>query len=86
MSIVKQTIIAELQDLVTKSKHYAHELETSKTDVKRKMMKKRLKRNNEKVANLIVALERINKKEKKDVEDGAEGRAETKSSAEEFIN
>jgi hypothetical protein len=70
MSLVKQAIIQELNALIPKSKHYASELESAKTQIKRNLMRKRLRANNEKVADLIVALEKINKNERKDTPNG----------------
>lgn len=67
MSAVKEAIIEELQELLPKSKHYADQLETAKTKLKKDMMKKRLRKNNQKVADLLIALERI----KKEAEDGS---------------
>lgn len=86
MSIVKKVIMFELNELIPKSKFYAAQLETAKTETKRKMMRKRLKQNNEKIADLIIALEKLEKKENNNVEDGIEGRAEAESSAEESIS
>ncbi len=68
MSLVKQAIIAELQELMPKSTHYSEQYENAKTKPKRDLMMKRLKKNNEKIADLIVALEKINEKEKQEDE------------------
>lgn len=80
MSLVKQAIIAELQELIPKSKHYADQLETAKTKVKKDLMRKRLKKNNEKVADLLVALDKLDKKEKEN-EDAVPERGVEKTSA-----
>lgn len=57
--IVKQTIIAELEEIIPKSGYYKKQLDAAKTNAKRRLMTKRLKGNNKKVADLIMALERL---------------------------
>ena len=83
MSILKQTINAELIELIHISTQYAEQIDNAKTNTKRQMIKKRLRKNNEKIAELIVALEKLNKKEMDDVEDDSEGRTEKASTTKE---
>ena len=71
MSLVKQTIMAEIQHLLPLSAKYKEEFNNAKTNTKRKYMMKKLHQNNKKVRDLFVALDRLNPK--KDVQDTTEG-------------
>lgn len=57
--IVKQTIVAELEELMPKSAYYKKQLDTAKTNTKRRLMQKRLKKNNQQVISLIAALQKL---------------------------
>lgn len=63
MSLVKQAIIEELKDLIPKSVKYSELMKSSKTKTKYDMMKDRLKRNNEQIAELMTALDILEKRE-----------------------
>lgn len=71
MSLVTQAIDQELRELLPRSKFYAEEAKNAKTTVKRKLMEKRLKRNNEKISNLLIAQQRIHKKYENNATRGA---------------
>lgn len=60
-SLIKQAIIEELREIMPLSVKYKNEMETATTKVKESLMRKRLTENNEKVAELLVALERLDK-------------------------
>lgn len=60
-SLVKQAIIEELREIMPLSVKYKSEMETAKTKTKEGLMRKRLTENNKKVAELLVALERLDK-------------------------
>lgn len=83
MSLVKDVIVQEIQDLIPKSKHYADEVEAAKTNVKRNYMKKRLKKINEQVAQLLVALDRVAPKENNNEPTNNSERGTTETSASE---
>ena len=89
IGVVKQVIIAELQELMPKSQHYQKEYESAKTRTKKKLMMKRLKQNNTKVAELVMALQRLDGSsgEKPNVVSATEtGGAETESATEESVD
>lgn len=82
MSIVKDAILVELRERVVKSQEYDALCTTAKTKTKREFYKKKLRENNIVVADLIVALERINKQEGETSNgpaDNAEGHSEITS-------
>jgi hypothetical protein len=63
MSIVKQAIILELQEKGAKAVEFKKKVDSAKTDVKRALYKKKLKKNNEEAADLFIALNRLVEKE-----------------------
>jgi len=68
MSIVRDSIIAELQERIARSAEYATIIESAKTKIKRDTYIKKLHKNNEIVADLLVSLDTIDKnREEKDV-------------------
>jgi len=66
-----QTIIqAEINDLITVSAGYQAKINTAKTDLKKEYFMKKLKKNNEKLFEMLVALNQHNKnKDKKENHD-----------------
>lgn len=73
MSMVRQAIIEELRELIPKSQEFSYRIETAKTNVKRDLYKKKLKKNNQKVADLIIALEKLEKEERNDTNNHTQG-------------
>ena len=63
MSIVKNAIKEELTTAVAVSKGYANKIATAKTKIKSDTYRKKLKKNNQVVANLLLALDKIENKE-----------------------
>ena len=63
MSLVKQAIILELQDYAKRALDYKSKMDAAKTDVKKNLFKKKLKKNNTEAAELFEALNRLNAKE-----------------------
>ena len=59
--IVRVALVEEIKEMMAKSKHYQQQMETSKTRTKMKLMKKRLKQNNKKLSDLLIALDRLEK-------------------------
>jgi len=59
-AVVQKTIVAELKELMPKSVHFKHERDTAKTRTKKQLMDKRLKANNKKISDLLLALQRLN--------------------------
>ena len=59
MSIVQDSVVKELQSAVEQSKKYVVAAEGAKTNAKSNFFKKKLKKNNKIVANLLLALDRI---------------------------
>lgn len=72
MSIVTDTLKAELLELIPISKKYADDIDTAKTEFKKTFAKKKLAKNNAKIADILIALNRVeqNKNEKIDEERG----------------
>jgi len=83
VSVVKTAILVELQERITKSQEYDSLCSTAKTSTKKNFYKKKLIANNNIVADLIVALEKLNKNNKNGEADGTpepEGHPESASS------
>ncbi len=59
MSIVKETIVAEIQKNMQISVNYAKQIEQAKTKTKKKLLSKKLKKNNEIVYELLQMLESV---------------------------
>lgn len=66
MSIVREAIKQELVDLIPKSQEYAEQIKTAKTDTKKRMLRKKLVKNNQKIADLMIALDRLPEEENDD--------------------
>lgn len=69
MSLIKESIVEELKVLIPISTKYSEQLETAKTKTKKDIARKKLKQNNEKVADLLIALDRIIKNEEQSKHD-----------------
>jgi hypothetical protein len=63
MSLVKQAIILELQDYAKKAMKLKSQMDNSKTELKRNLFKKKLKKNNTEAVELLQALSRLVAKE-----------------------
>jgi len=63
MSIIKDSMKEELKVAIGVSKSYAEKIKDSYTDAKSDFYIKKLKKNNKIVANLVIGLDRIEKKE-----------------------
>jgi len=63
MSLVKQAIILEIQDYAKRALDYKFKMDTAKTEVKKNLFKKKLKKNNTEAAELFEALNRLIAKE-----------------------
>jgi len=61
MSIVGESVLKELQEVVAQSKRYKITIDNSKTNAKALFFTKKLEKNNKIVANLLLALDRIEK-------------------------
>jgi hypothetical protein len=67
-------LVHEIQEAGKRAIQYKHELDTAQTNTKRRHYEKRLKRNNEEAADVIIALERIIKvREQHEANANAEG-------------
>jgi len=58
-TILKETVKVELQSLIAQSVKFQNLINTSKTNVKQNLYKKKLKKNNEKIYDLLLALDKI---------------------------
>lgn len=63
MSLVKQGIIIEIRERMTKAVELKQTIDNSKTETKRNVYKKKLKKNNIEAADLFIALSKLTKKE-----------------------
>lgn len=63
MSLVKEAIMAELQDAIKLSTEYKEKLDNAKTDIKAKTYKKKLKKNNQIIADMLIALDKLDKQD-----------------------
>jgi len=63
MSFVKETIVEELSTAIEKSKEYADKIKRAKTKTKSDIYHKKLKKNNQIVADLLIALDKLENKE-----------------------
>ena len=84
--IVRVALVEEIKEMMAKSKHYQEQIGSSKTRTKKNLMQKRLKQNNRKLSDLLVALDRLEKR--REVQPNAptnqnDGRAEEASGTEE---
>jgi len=63
MSLIKNAVIDELRAAMALSKEFKEKIDGAKTDIKRKTYKKKLKKNNEIVADLVMALDKLEKRD-----------------------
>jgi len=70
MSIIRDAIVAELQDKIERSREYYNQFETAKTTTKKNLYKKKLQRNNLIIADLLEQLNAIDQKHKKNENNG----------------
>jgi hypothetical protein len=63
MSIVKEAIMIELQSAMKSSKEYSDKVKNAKTKVKSTFYTKKLKSSNQIVADLLIALDKVNNKD-----------------------
>jgi predicted DNA-binding protein YlxM (UPF0122 family) len=61
MSIVKEALVDELKSAIELSKEYDSKIKTAKTKVKSDVYTKKLKKNNKIVADLVIALDKVDK-------------------------
>lgn len=64
MSLVQETIIDEVKKGLSKAKLYRDQMIAAKTEFKREYFKKKLRKNNINVAQLLEALERVKQNRK----------------------
>lgn len=62
MSIVKEALVEELQSAMKLSKEYSDKVKTAKTKVKSTFYTKKLKNSNQIVADLLIALDKVDNK------------------------
>jgi len=74
MSAAKDAVIAELKGLVVISKELQSKILGAKTNTKRNYFKKKLRKNNERVANLVMVVERMNQQNKQESSDNENGK------------
>jgi len=58
---IKDLVLLEVQRLVTISKMYKEKIDTAKTKPKKDLYLKKIRKNNEKLADMIMRLERLNR-------------------------
>jgi len=63
MNLIKEAIIAEVKDLMPKTVKFQNKMESAKTKHKREHFRKKLIKNNKRVAELIITLHSLNDKE-----------------------
>lgn len=61
MSLVKDALVAELQSVFTLSKEYADKIKNAETRTKSDFYKKKLKKNNQIAADMVIALDKLDK-------------------------
>lgn len=61
MSIVQDSIEAEVQEKIQLSHHYNNEIQTAKTATKMKYFRRKLRRNNEELGELLITLEKLHR-------------------------
>jgi hypothetical protein len=79
MSLVKQTIEIEITERVAKSKEYFEKMKTAKTKVKEKTYAKKLKENNNILADLIIALDKLNESQYNTQDNNDNGKSDVES-------
>lgn len=60
---LKDVVLAEVQELVKTSKELQQNIKEAKTGVKSEYFRKKLKKNNERLMEMLIALEKLNHKE-----------------------
>ena len=84
---IVEALVAEIKAAAGRAVHYKNEMETATTSTKRDHYKKKLSRNNDEAADIILALERIIKvKEAHEANDDATGDTVQTSPREESSN
>jgi RNA processing factor Prp31 len=63
MSFVKEALIEEIREAIKRSTDYKEKIDTAKTSIKANTYKKKLKKNNQIVADLVMALDKIDKED-----------------------
>lgn len=63
MSIVKQTLILEIRQHIANAVEWKQKIDSAKTETKRSVYKKKLKKNNIAAADLFTALDKLVKNE-----------------------
>jgi len=63
MSIVKKSLIETLKEAIEVSKEYSEKVKTAKTKPKADLYYKKLVKNNKLVANMLIALDKVNNKD-----------------------
>ena len=81
-----EALVEEIKDRAALSNQYKAERDGAKTDVKRKHFHKKLVRNNEESADLLVALERIVEARENNESVDAEGDVTSPGESEESVN
>lgn len=66
MSLVKQALILEIRQRMTNAVDFKQKIDNAKTEAKRNVYKKKLKKNNIEAADLFVALNKLTQKEAAD--------------------
>lgn len=80
--LMLEALVEEIKERAALSTQYKEERDGAKTDVKRKHFHKKLVRNNEESADLLIALDRIVEARKKNERTNAERDAEASSESE----
>ena len=84
--IVLEALVEEIKERAALSNQYKAERDNAKTDIKRKHFHKKLVRNNEESADLLIALERIVEARKDNESVDAEGDVTSPGESEESVN
>lgn len=63
--MMRSVLQAEINDLITISAQYQSEINTAKTNIKKIYIKKKLKKNNDKLFEMLVAFDKHNKNKNK---------------------
>ena len=66
MSLVREVIEQEVNDLMKKSMEYSNGIKTAKTKTKQKYLTKKLKRNNELLSGMLISLNKLSGKKTND--------------------
>lgn len=69
-ALVKAALIEEIQEAMPISTQLQENIKNAKTPTKRNMLTKKLKKHNNKVADLVIALDRLDKNDNKEADNG----------------